>query len=269
VTCPWIKTTLFEFGQTLGGAEPSQTVTVDQAGNIYGATGRGGENDGGTVWELAHSNGGWTFNILYNQQTVTGETGLGVTFDAAGNLWDAGYGGNDLHCGDPYNGYWCGVIWELIPSGSGWNEQVVYSFSHTTGGSPSSNFIFDQAGNIYGTVADNGPAGNGGVFQFNPSSGQYNLIYAAPGNVNVAYGPQGTPAMDQAGNLYATDPANGAHDDGYVFKLTPVNGNWIYTDLHDFTGGSDGGAPYGPLVVDANGNVYGADTAGVIFEITP
>jgi hypothetical protein len=48
-----------------------------------------------------------------------------------------------------------------------------------------------------------------------------------------------------------------------------VNGNWIYTDLHDFTGGSDGGAPYGPLVVDANGNVYGADTAGVIFEITP
>jgi len=268
VTCPWIKTTLFEFGQTLDGAEPSQTVTFDQAGNIYGATGRYGQYDGGTVWELAHSNGGWTFNVLYNLQTVVGETGLGVAFDAAGNLWDAGYGGH-LNCGDPYQPYYCGVIWELTPSGSGWNQNIVYSFSNTTGGSPSSNFIFDQAGNLYGTVADNGPEGNGGVFQFSPSSGQYDLIYAAPGNVNVAYGPQGTPAMDQAGNLYAADPSNGAYDGGYVFKLTPMNGNWIYTDLHDFASGSDGAAPYGPLAVDANGNVYGANADNVIFEITP
>jgi len=269
VSCPWIKTTLFQFDTVPYGVSPSQTVTFDQAGNVYGTTGRGASYDGGTVWELVHSNGGWTFNILYNNQLVNGETGLGVTFDAAGNLWDAGYGGNNQNCGGYNDEYYCGVIWELTPSGSGWNQNIVYSFDNTTGGSPSSNLIFDQAGNLYGTVADNGPEGNGGVFQYNPTTGAYNLIYAAPGDVNAAYGPMGTPVMDQAGNIYAADPANGADDYGYVFKLTPMDGSWMYTDLHDFTAGSDGSAPYGPLVVDASGNVYGVNAGGVIFEITP
>lgn len=268
VSCPWIKTTLVEFIPVPYGVEPSQTVTFDQAGNLYGATGRGGSNDGGTIWELAHSNGSWNYNVLYNQQTLTGETGLGVTFDAAGNLWGVGYGGNNQNCNDPQQPEYCGVVWQLTPSGSGWNQNIVYNFNDSTGGLPSSNLIVDQAGNMYGTVSDNGPGGNGGVFRYDPVSGQYDMIYAAPGNKNSAYGPTGTPVMDQAGNLYAADPYNGANHNGYVFKLTPVDGNWIYADLHDFTGGSDGGDPYGPLAVDASGNVYG--TAGnVIFEITP
>ena len=45
--------------------------------------------------------------------------------------------------------------------------------------------------------------------------------------------------------------------------------------LYDFTGGDDGAAPSGPLVRDAQGNLYGtaafggAKGLGVVFEIAP
>ncbi len=267
VSCPWTKTTLFQFGHILDGAGPSSSVTFDSAGNLYGTTNSYGENQAGTVWELSRSNGGWTYNILYQLELTGGRTGNGVAFDARGNIWDTGYGGT-ANCGGPHQPYECGTLWELTPSSSGWNQSIVYTFNSTTGGAPLGPLVSDQAGNYYGTVTDNGPAGNGGVFQFTPSGGEYNLLYAAPGNVNVANGPQGGVVIDGAGNIYAADPANGSHDDGYVIRLTPSNGHWLYTDLHDFTGGSDGAAPFGPLVVDEQGNIYGANAANVIFEIT-
>ena len=47
--------------------------------------------------------------------------------------------------------------------------------------------------------------------------------------------------MDNAGALYGTALSDGANGYGSVFKLTPSNGGWTFTSLHDFTGGSDGG----------------------------
>ena len=58
-------------------------------------------------------------------------------------------------------------------------------------------------------------------------------------------------------------------------KLTPAVGAWTYTDLYDFTGGSDGGYPVGDVTLDANGNLFGTASAGgsndygVVWEITP
>ena len=81
--------------------------------------------------------------------------------------------------------------------------------------------------------------------------------------------------MDGAGNLYGTTKADGSHEFGNVFKLTPSRGGYTYTSLHDFTGGSDGATPIGGLAMDANGNLYGTTDAGgsvgdgVVFEITP
>ena len=79
-----------------------------------------------------------------------------------------------------------------------------------------------------------------------------------------------------AGNLYGTTYYVGAYGQGSVFKLTPSNGGWTYTSLHDFTGGGDGGTPSSGVTIDANGNLYGTALggaqgvyAGVVWEITP
>ncbi len=62
-----------------------------------------------------------------------------------------------------------------------------------------------------------------------------------------------------AGNLYGTTYYGGAFGFGVVFKLDTNNNETV---LHSFTGGSDGAYPYGGVVGDSAGNLYGTTTAG-------
>ena len=120
--------------------------------------------------------------------------------------------------------------------------------------------------------------GEGGtVLEVSPSGGSwtFNLLYSFSGVINN--GPIGAAAlsMDSQGNLYGTTFGNGAYNHGTVFKLSPSENGWIYTDLHDFTGGDDGGAPWSDVVMDSEGNLYGTASGGgvnyggTVWEITP
>lgn len=276
VSCDWTKTTLYEFTGAADGQYPLGQITFDQAGNLYG-TASTSESDqyNGSVFEMAPSNGGWTFNLLYAFPSSGFSSGAlegGVVFDSQGNLWGVqGFGGTDdcSDVGDP-----CGSIYKLSPSQSGWTETTVFGFSASIGGCPSGTLVLDRSGNFYGTLCTNGPYGSGGIFQFVPSSGELNLLYSIAGNPADDAGPYGGVVMDQAGDLYAADEANGTYrcgglECGFAFQLSPLNGSWVFTSLHNFMGGSDGATPVGPLALDAEGNVYGADLTNVIFEITP
>ncbi len=101
----------------------------------------------------------------------------------------------------------------------------------------------------------------------------YSVLYDFPQLNNG--GSKASLVMDAAGNLYGTAWVDGRMGRGSVFRLTHSSGNWIFTDLYDFTGGNDGGEPFSTLVFDANGNLYGTARdggqygMGVIFEITP
>ena len=100
------------------------TCLVDQAGIIYGTTYGGGAYGLGVVFSLSPSNGAWTESVLYS--FTGGNDGFfpysSVISDNAGNLYGAasagGSGGG-------------GTVYELIPSGSGWQEKTLYSFSST------------------------------------------------------------------------------------------------------------------------------------------
>jgi hypothetical protein len=69
---------------------------------------------------------------------------------------------------------------------------------------------------------------------------------------------------------------------GIVFELAKSGKGWTKTNLHIFTGGSDGGVPAGALVADSKGVLYGttssggssncafsSPTCGVVFQLTP
>ena len=82
--------------------------------------------------------------------------------------------------------------------------------------------------------------------------------------------------FDSAGNLYGTCKTGGTHLQGAIFKLTPQQGGgWTETVLYNFTGGSDGSAPQGALVMDSAGNLFGTTSdagvgfRGTIFELSP
>jgi len=81
--------------------------------------------------------------------------------------------------------------------------------------------------------------------------------------------------FDSAGNLYGTTHFGGLNKDGSVFKLAPAaGGKWTETVIFSFnlTNGSE---PYGELIMDAAGNLYGTaqfggtNGHGVAFKLTP
>lgn len=265
---PGTRTVLYRFSG-IDGNWPLAEVIFDPAGNLFGTTTQGGTGGAGTVFELTRHGSQWTQSVLYNFRDLAdgGQPLGGLVMDSAGNL----YGTNEQGGGSCY----CGVVFELSPSGGGWSYQVLHTFNPSTdGGWPYASLIRDSAGNLYGTTSAAGPGGGGTVFELSPSAGGWNfqVVYGLP---EQGDGPQSSVLMDPAGNLYGTTVGGGQYESGSVFKLTPQNGGWVFTSLHDFQGGPDGQAPLGNLLMDADGNLYGTTSeggphgGGTAWEIAP
>jgi uncharacterized repeat protein (TIGR03803 family) len=265
--CPWTENLIYEFT----GNYPSLffpnfgNLVFDRAGNIYGVV--NGGNPGG-VYELTPAGGGWSEMLLHIFQSPGASPYGGVVTDSAGNLYGTTHG--------PQNQNRYGTAYELARSGSGWSFSTLYSFQNASDGAwPVADLLLDTAGNLYGTTSSGGSGGGGTVFELTPSQGGwvFTLIYSFAGPNYV--GPFGGLTMDATGNLYGTTLGGGAFQHGSVFKLTHSSSGWTYAALHDFTAGNDGRSPYGQLILDANGNLYGtagwggSNGYGVVWEITP
>jgi uncharacterized repeat protein (TIGR03803 family) len=148
-------------------------------------------------------------------------------------------------------------------------ETMLYTFSGAIAGPdgalPSSGLVADAAGDLYGTTIAGGSfnsgicsSGCGIIFKVNPS-GEETILYTFTGGAD-GLAPNGI-IFDRAGNLYGTARWSGQNGEccGTVFKLAP---NGTLTTLYTFTGGADGYAPAGSLVLDESGNLYGATSYG-------
>lgn len=270
VLTEWSEDLLHIFGlHGSDGCNPNGGVIFDQAGNVYGAADGYGNDHQGVVYELSPSGSNWIYTILYTfTDNNAGDSLVGdLIFDSAGNLYGVSSQGG---------AYGFGEIYELSASGSGWTENVIHSFQNgADGANPEAGLIADNSGNFYGTTSTGGAHQDGTVFMLTAPNGVWtlNTIYAFKGGGSGPYGPL---VMDGAGNLYGTTYGGGAYGNGSVFELTPSNGAWIYTDLHDFSSsGLDGKNPQGSIVVSANGTIFGTATNGgqygygTAWQITP
>jgi hypothetical protein len=162
-------------------------------------------------------------------------------------------------------------VYELSPSGSGWNETFLHQFMNESDGGGPTSLVIDSNGNLYGATQYGGVEEGGTIYELIHSGGSWSfqLLFSLMGT-------SGSPSLvrDRAGDLYGSN-APGMYGFGAVFKLTESHGSWFYTSLHDFTGGNDGAGVSGTLLVDGSGNVYGTSPGGgvygngVAFEITP
>jgi uncharacterized repeat protein (TIGR03803 family) len=262
---------LYSFTGAPDGAIPEAGLARDAAGNLYGATTAGGAYGNGAVFELSppkQKGVAWSEQVLYSFGAGADGTVpvAGVTFDAAGNLYGTTSAGG---------AYGFGTIFQLTPSGSGWTENILHDFQNAEdGGVPYAGLIRDKAGDFYGAATDGGLGGGGTIFELTPANGgwTFTVLYSIPGwGIAGAFRDL---KMDAAGDLYGTSHCDGAYSAGTVYKLTPASGSWTYTSLYVFTGGSDGLYAFSNLVID-HGSVYGttnlggANSLGVVFEITP
>jgi uncharacterized repeat protein (TIGR03803 family) len=89
--------------------------------------------------------------------------------------------------------------------------------------------------------------------------------------------PEAPLVADSAGNYYGTANIGGSYNAGTVFELSPrAGGGWTEKVLHNFrASGGDGNFPFGNLIFDSHGNLYGttwqggAAGAGIVYVLEP
>jgi uncharacterized repeat protein (TIGR03803 family) len=257
------------------GSNGATGLIFDAMGNAYGTTVTGGLDNCGTVFQLKRlPHGQWQEVVLYSFTCFNDGKNPhgGVTFDKAGNLVGTTVAGGS---GPICTGDGCGVVFEVTPSG----EKVLYNFTGGNDGfGPGAPLTVDPAGNIFGETPDGGQYTSGTVFEMKLKNGnwQFNTIHAFTGGNGGSIGSLGPLLLDATGKLYGVTELGGRHSAGIAFRLAKGhNGAWNFSTLWTFKGQPDAGYPYGGLIPDATGNLYGttyyggANGVGSVYELSP
>jgi len=264
----WTETVPYSFPGGADSAGPITGLTVDPAGNLYGATNDSPNSPTSVVYELSPSRTGWTEQALYNESPPGS---AGPTLDTAGNIF----------CGT------FSAVVELSPNGDGgWTPTVLHTFpgKPKDGSGPLFTPVLDNAGNVYDTTFGGGAKGYGTVFKLTPITRaknkkvdwQQKILHSFKGGKKDGSGPWAGIVLDASGNIYGTTTDGGQYGLGTVFELVAPVGEGPYTEkiLWSFNG-TDGADPLGDLILDSAGNLYGttfrggSSGAGVVFEVTP
>jgi uncharacterized repeat protein (TIGR03803 family) len=304
----WKEKVLYSFQGYPDGATPAGGLVFDKAGNLYGATQRGGSDNNGEVFELsppAQKGGAWTETVLYSFLGNLKNDGQwpngGLVIDGSGNLYGVtAYGGTgDCKLAGILIG--CGAVYEISPpaqKGGAWTETILYSFpSSKEGYLPNGNLVFDSAGNLYGATMFGGGQGTtcdafyqycGAVFKLSPpktKGGKWTekVLHGFAGISNGQQtgdgaNPNGGLVLDSKGNVYGTTyiggyncPHNSGQGCGTVFELKPPTvkgGAWTENILHRFEISKNEANPAAGMTFDGKGYLYGT-TVGTIFRLAP
>ena len=251
-------TDLHDFAGGPGDGSSSTANVTLNSGDIFGTTGFGGANNGGTIFKLAQDG---TETLLHS---FSGNDGLdpdgAVIVLANGDIYGTTNSGGATNNG---------VLFKLSAAGK---YKILHNFDGTNDGDfIRGDLIRDKLHNFYGTALFGGPGGSGTVYRYG-SDGTFKVLHAFDGTTDGEYPEHGV-VSDSAGNLYGvTAFGPGTDGQGTVYRVAP---DGKFKTLYAFSGGSDGGFLYGGLDIDKNGNLYGstvdggANGAGTVFKLAP
>jgi uncharacterized repeat protein (TIGR03803 family) len=252
------ETVLYRFKNGADGEYPYAGLYRDGTGNLYGTTVNGGSSANyGTVYKVTRPG---QETVLYRfKGKKDGAFPFGALIaDSTGRLY-----GTTTQFGSSGGG----SVFRLNSSGQ---IATVGNLQPSSGESPTAGVTRDGAGNLYVTATFGGTYGAGSVIKISPSGKQTTLYSFTNGSDGGT--PYAAVIRDSAGSLYGTTFFGGIGGFGTVFKLDAENN---FTVLYTFTGGEDGGNPWGGLTMDANGTLYGTNSVGgvsgngVVYKVTP
>ena len=242
------------------GEQPASDLISDTAGNLYGATSRGGDNGfAGTVFKVDA-----VTHELTNIAPVTpanGQPNGRLYRDAQGNLFGTSASGG------------FGTLFEITPGSD--HLTTLVQFTGPNGRQPLGGLIADAAGNLYGTTHQGGSTfvpqvavGFGTIFKYTPATNTFTTL-ASFTNDNGRL-PLNDLVIDSHGNLFGTTDQGGEDSEGTIFELAAGSSTIVTLASFDDT---SGGEPFAPLTVDAKGNLYGTTSSegpgglGAVFEL--
>ena len=260
----WLFSTLAALPHNCG---PWARAVFGPDGHLYGTSYGGGTYYWGTAFKLTPPVGVcktaacyWTINDLHDFGSGNDGEGPGIgdlIWDQQGNIYGTTVsGGIGAH----------GTVYELTPSGNGYTESVLYSFSGPDGADPYAGLVFDNKGNLFGTTSIGGSNGSGTVFELIYVVGvgwTEHVLYSFQ-NASDGQWPQGGLIFDASGNLYGATADGGSNGGGTVFELSPSGDTWTFKLLYSFSGKNWCGP--GALTMDGAGNLYGATQCGGIDD---
>jgi len=208
--------TLFSFAcASSTGKEPHGRLTLDPNGTtLYGMTRKGGEHDFGVVFSIDTS--GNNYMVLHDfaggdSDRATSDHGYVV--QSGDHLY--GMTTNGGHHDD-------GVLFKIKTDGSSFQLLHKFGETHHDGKNPYGSLLLvdDQ---LYGTTANGGDNDLGTVFLINTDGHNYQRLYSFGGKTNNG---DGAKPIDNVilvnGWLYGMTTEGGAHNQGTIFKVSPV-----------------------------------------------
>ncbi|HEX4086315.1 MAG TPA: choice-of-anchor tandem repeat GloVer-containing protein [Chthoniobacteraceae bacterium] len=250
--------TIYSFTGGSDGGNPYGVLVQGTNGNLYGTAEAGGANGDGTVFELTTS-GSLTPLYAFLGGADGANPYAGLVTGTDGNFYGTTYSGGT-------DGF--GTVFQVTQSGS---YTSIASLDGTTdGANPMGALLAGTDGALYGTASADGAASAGTVFQLIGSGTSWTIspLYTFGGGSDGST-PYAGLYTGSDGNLYGTTEAGGAQGVGTIFNIS-TSGS--YQSLYSFTGGSDGGNPYAPLIQGTDGNFYGTTEtdgtggSGTVFQ---
>ncbi len=195
-----------------------------------------------------------TFSVLHTFEGSAKGDGANPGYapliqDAAGNIYGTTeLGGYSFGCGKSG----CGTVFEL----HGDKITILHKLSYPE--VPLYGVTLDENKNLYGVTQIGGAHGYGAVFQ--RIAGKWATLYSF--KVPNISGWSGL-VRDTAGNLYGASPGDWPTLGVFLGGIYKIDPSGKETVLHRFNGPpNDGANPYGNLLMDGEGNLYGTTSAG-------
>ena len=253
-------TTLVSFNGP-DGANPRGDLVADAKGDLFGATEYGGPSNGGTVFEITKTAGGYaaTPTILINFNGTNGSKPLaGLIADANGDLFGTTFAGGSIVDR--------GSVFEIAKTPTGFASQLttLTDFNSIPGKFPQGGLLADSNGDLFGTTpSGNPPDFDGEVFEIKKTIAGYastpTTLVSFPGEDESD--DVSDLIADANGDLFGTTESNSAGDDGMVFEIAKTGSGYASTPTMLANFGSSAG-----LIADANGDLFGT-TEDTVFEI--
>jgi uncharacterized repeat protein (TIGR03803 family) len=256
---------LHTFTGNLDGGLPNP-VLLAADGTIYGTSSTGAlghKSAAGTLWKLVP---GGAFSVLRTFDGATGANpGTALVQDETGTLYGAtGGGGGGGH----------GVIYSVRPDGSDYT--VLHQFADDADGGTPIGLTLGRDGALYGVNAqcyNCGTENYGAAFTLARDGSGFKVLHRFDPAAGEGRNPHS--GLVQVGSyFYGTTNGGGKYGDdaGTVYRF---DAKGHFNTVTSFKMLLDGAYPTAPLIVGANGNLYGTTTAwgpdqqsGTLYEIT-